>query len=293
MGRRLLLIAALSAIATIAGIATIAALLTTSNSADASPRTWGLSNAGASYIGMCSPAWPCAESLKVFRGLPVKRVGWLGVTFGEECSCAREFLKLPGNKIARVHISNGTCFSERGRKCGKYEAFHGLSIAGADRLLRHRNPRILRRFRRALESTGRTVEGVDQETILYVSPVLESPFSRAARRVTLQATRRRFPAARLVDNPMGEARCLKGTVCERHGAAAEVEAPCIVDTDGEDYRDGLPLHYGAHCEGGAMLWQKRFNLLSTSSGASGFVDPRERTAAPTHRDFRELRRALR
>ena len=242
---------------------------------------------GPSYIGFCSPRWPCKESLTVFEGQEVKATGWLVGTFGDKCPCADAFLKTPGRKYVRVTLANCTCFPERGRKCGEGEPFRGETIASADKKLRRRDPVLLYRYRRNLKLAKRSLKYVDVETDVRVSLCLESEFSGQARKVLLREAQRAFQYYRYVDSVVGK-RCLPGLICEKHGARPRVNAPCIVDTDGQDYRAGFSSP--RHCEA-SFLWWPGANLLHP--GRSSFVPPRERTNAPTERDFEQLKRALR
>ncbi len=128
---------------------------------------------GGSFLGMCSKNFACKRSLSVFEGQEVAATGWLIATFGDECPCAKQFLSLPGKKLARIHIANCTCFPERGRRCGKNEPFHGESIRSADRKLKARNGTLLKRFRRNLELTKGQLSGVDlSNTSVYLSHAL-------------------------------------------------------------------------------------------------------------------------
>lgn len=90
---------------------------------------------GASYIGVCSPKFPCTEALKGFpRG--VYNLGYLNETFGSNCGCVKRFQRLSrGQGYVRVHAVNGTCFPSRGRTCGKGEFFHGESVKSATKKL--------------------------------------------------------------------------------------------------------------------------------------------------------------
>jgi hypothetical protein len=240
-------------------------------------------NLAASYIGFCSKSWPCAESLKVFADLPVKRVGWLTATFGERCPCAKEFFKLPGAKYVRVHLANCTCFPERGRSCASNEPFRGESIASADAKLRRKDPTVLRRYRRNLAIAARNLQGAGDTTV-RLSLCLESDFSNQARSVLLNEARKVFPRATFVDS-ITKGSCLPGIICERHGLAPSVGGQCITDTDGDDYRFGVR---GNQCEA-SFLWMQHFNLIRDGM----FRLPLLRTQHPYREDFIELSQALR
>ena len=246
-------------------------------------------NLGPSYIGMCSSSWPCEQSLKVFDGLPVKRLGYLAVTFGEKCPCVTKFLGLPGKKYVRVHLANGTCFPERGRHCEKGEPFFGESILSAEEKLKARNPGLLRRYRRNIQFVKRNLTASDNNTTVRYSLALESPFIDRARKTLRRVARKELPANSVfVDSVLGQ-HCLKGTICERHGISGPGLAPqCIGDTDGEAVTDDVLtsfLERSGQCEAG-FLWVPSFNLLD--AGSPVYRKPKERTAASTHEDFDQL-----
>lgn len=247
-------------------------------------------NFAASFLGMCSKAWPCDQSLTVFEGLPVKRTGWLGVTFGTKCECPRRFLALPGKKFVRVHLTNGTCFPERGRSCAKGEPFHAESIASADRKLRGGNAAILRRYEHACRSTARVLKGADADTTILPSLCLECPLGNKARAHLLKRARKVFPGATFVDSVLTQ-HCLPGLVCERHGDRPYFPPgqDCVADTDGSDFLEVDVDAYAARANGcrAAYLHTPRFNLLAVTR--KSFQPPLERTTRPTRADFEALR----
>lgn len=256
----------------------------------------GAGNLGASYLGMCHKDWPCSKSLTVFEGLEVKRVGWLHMTFGNpKCPCAQKFLELEGQKEIRVHLTNGTCFKERGRVCGPREPFHGLSILEASKRLERNNPQLINRLKASWEKARPLVEKARGAGVeVYLSPCLECPLSRKSRVKLLSLAREMFPGIPLVDSVMMQ-KCLDGFVCEKHGKSPKVKAPCIIDSDGDDFRS-LDLEgfkkLGGDCEI-SFLWSRGMNLLPEKP--QGFVDPKKRSGkdAPSAAEFRALREALR
>jgi hypothetical protein len=108
---------------------------------------------GASLIGMCSKNFECGRIEEVLRTTPPWQpvvFGYLAETFGRKCKCLDRLLELPFEKIIRVHIANGTCFPERGRRCNRLDVFSGLSQREAETLLNRNNRRLMRRFRMAV-----------------------------------------------------------------------------------------------------------------------------------------------
>lgn len=245
-------------------------------------------NFGASYIGFCHRLWPCERSLEPFRGVPVKRLGFLAPpTFGNSCPCYRRFLALPGPKFVRATLANGTCFRERGRVCGKGETFFQESIASADTKLKRRNPGLLRRYRRNAQRL-KGILGDHPEVTIRLALCLECPVSDRARRSLLTVAREVFPGGVFVDSVLTQ-RCLNGTICEKHGLRPRLAAPCIADTDGESFI-GANIHDFERrtraCEA-ALLWDFAFNLLDPSR--TTFQPPLERTSRPGKWEFDNLK----
>jgi hypothetical protein len=235
-------------------------------------------NLAASYLGMCNKTWPCEQSLSVFKNSPVMRFGWLHKTFGDQCSCVNRALTDPKPKEFRVHAANGTCFPERGRRCGSYEPFAGESIASADKKLREKNDALLGKLQRSFADLAEKLKAAKAPYRCWASPVLESPFSNAARQVTLDLALRYFPQCAIVDNPIPPQRCIPGYVCEKHGDKPALKAPCIADLDGIDMaKIDIPAYAARYryCDLN-NLWGGKMNVLDDHK--PGFIDPRERVS---------------
>ncbi len=245
-------------------------------------------NYGASYLGFCSKHWPCAQSLKVFEGLPEKRVRWLAVTFGKECPCVEKFLRLPGKKLVSPHLANGTCFPERGRICGKDEPFYRESIASADRKVRAKNAGLLRKYRKNARNVKGLLKGIDADTEVIPSICLECPLSDRARVVLLTEAVKIFPGVQFSDSVLTQ-KCLPGLLCEKHGRLPRLSAPCIADTDGDDFQQISSEDYRERTSSCrvAFLWGFPFNLIDLLAGR--FQPPTERTRRPVQADFEALR----
>lgn len=255
---------------------------------------------GASYIGMCSPAFPCTKALRVFNVLEpgeVRALGYLHGTFGSRCECVSRFLsEVVGPKYVRVHLADGTCFPERGRQCLKRSVFRGESLSSAEAKVQGRNPRTITRFRRAALEVRKQYApfASDPNVILRYSPCLECPFNRPARRVLHQIAKRYFPEEALVDNPVRGA-CLDGAICEQHGDKPSVprQGRCITDLDGISIEASNLRGFAKRserCEA-MFFWTFGFNLLPY--GYSGpFIPPRTRSAQATEREFGALQYCL-
>lgn len=242
---------------------------------------------GPSYLGMCSPAFPCGRAMRVYDGLETKVGGWLVGTFGDECPCSQKFLGLPGKKFVRVHLANCTCFPERGRRCLVGEPFRGETIRSADKKLVQRNRALLKRYNRSLQIAKRQLSIADKDTTVVLSLCLETVLSMRARSVMLREARKVFPDGVFVDNPVAGP-CMPGLICEKHGVNPSLRAPCVSDTDGSDWREEFPV-LKPQCMA-QYLWEPKFNLINPTF--KGFQPPRERSNAPTVRDFRRVREAI-
>ena len=236
---------------------------------------------GLSLLGMCNKTWDCKGTVRAFRQEEVIRFGYLAQSFGAECPCVRKLLQDKRPKVVRIHLSNSTCFPERGRTCSPYEVFAGESIASADAKVRARDPRLMSRFR-YVAATVRDALGEAIRTKCYVSPCLECNLSPEARTELLKVAVEMLPQCRMVDNPM-QGDCLPGTICERHGSLPRYYRPCGADTDGDDYRglDILTLGSRANKCAYTHLWRPEFNCLRPSGrGASSPSAPRLRSCPP-------------
>jgi hypothetical protein len=227
----------------------------------------------ASYIGMCSPNFPCEKALQ-----GVKSLGYLADAFGHQCLCVQRFLKSPGQKYLRVHLANGTCFPERGRKCGRKDVFFRETLRSAESKILRKDRRIMRAYEASILRTKKLLSGADAETTIRYSLTLEAPFSNRARQRLLEVAKRHLPEVSLVDSVLSQ-RCLKGLICERHGDSMSYlpGQRCISDTDGitlfEANLERLRSR-SQSCEA-IFYWSTGFNLLPY--GYSGkFIYPYDR-----------------
>lgn len=221
-----------------------------------------------SLLGICSKNWDCDRTEKLFPHRIT--TGWLEHTFGTECACANKLLQSHKPKIIRVHLINSPCM--RNRRCGRYELFYGETKASASRKIVRGDTRILARFNRILERAALRIESSKGRLKCYVSPCLECDLHGSARRVLFNLVSARLPNCILVDSPYGQP-CLKGYVCESHGEAPNVHAPCIVDMDGTDGRE-LDVKSWVEKYSSCDLkfyWEPSMNCIGGS-----FIDPRRR-----------------
>lgn len=243
-------------------------------------------NVGQSYIGVCSDKWPCSLSIAQYRGLNVIRAGWLeDTTFNaNRCACSNQILTQPKQKVIRIHIANGTCFPERGRRCQAGEVFAGETIKSAEQKLIKRDPKLLNKLRISAARTAARINAAHDITELYISPVMESSFNAAARLVTLDVIRPYFPSAKFVDNPVSGS-CLGGFVCEKHGEKPALNAPCIADLDGADFGKVDLVAYARRTDQCvlSLVWGLKYNLIDHHN--PNFVEPRKRGEIPNQNYF--------
>lgn len=219
---------------------------------------------GPSFIGICSPNFPCQDALSILEQQREKALGYLADAFGHECSCVREFLKLPGGKYVRVHLANGTCFPERGRRCGKYDVFYGESRKTTEIKLLRKDPKLLRRYRASIIRTKALLGEASDGLRIRYSLCLECPISDRARRVLLKEALKYLPQEMIVDSPI-KFKCLSGLICEKHGDAMRYARGqrCISDTDGVSAFEANLQRLNTNskqCEA-IFYWSYGFNLL--------------------------------
>lgn len=240
-----------------------------------------------SYIGMCNDNFPCDEALKVLENSRTKAIGYLADSFGHECSCVRQFLSLPGGKYVRVHLANGTCFPERGRRCGKFDVFYKETKKSAQRKLERRDQKLLRRYRASILRTKSLLGEPREDLTLRYSLCLECPISDRARKVLLREALRYLPKDSIVDSPLRH-ECLPGLICEKHGDSMRYARGqrCISDTDGITLFDANLERLNRNskqCEA-IFYWTFGFNLLPYKY-TGDFISPYRRTQRAEEWEF--------
>lgn len=244
---------------------------------------------GLSSLGMCHPKWPCGSMQRAYENSEVLRFGWLENTFGERCRCADTLLQDERPKEVRVHIANGPCL--RNKRCGSYEIFHGFEIVSANRDIKKANSRIIPKFLKVIRRLRDRLSKAKGALTCYVSPVLESDFDGRARRILHRITVTHLPFCSVVDNPL-RGRCVRGTVCEKHGDNPGLVAPCIADLDGIDANQISVPEYLRKTKACDMSFVWGVGLNCNNSHSSAWVDPRKRNCVQSGADIRALARWL-
>lgn len=242
--------------------------------------------AGISYLGLCHPNFDCTGVLESFRGRPIV-TGWIENTFGASCECGERILRQRKEKIIRVHLTNSPCL--RNGRCGKHEVFAGLTVASADRKIRQKNPRILRKFRAVAERFKARLDNARGGLTCYVSPCLECDLSANARRVLFRITEDILPNCVLVDS-VHNRECLLGKVCEKHGDNPGLSRPCIADLDGVDGKEvDLRKYRRATIDCDVRYyWEPWLNCIKLGK----FVEPIERACQYPRRKFTQIKDRL-
>lgn len=243
---------------------------------------------GVSYIGMCSSRFPCSEALSI----QPEAIGYLADAFGHKCQCVQEALKSPKLRYVRVHISNGTCFPERGRRCGRGDVFYNETQKSAERKILNANARTYLRFNARLMSTIQLLEQSERE--VRYSPMMESPFRGAVRRKLLKVVENAVGKERTVDSVVNQ-KCIPGYICERHGDSPQYQAGerCISDLDGITLFDANLENLKSRseqCEA-ILYWTYGCNLLPYNYKGS-FIPPLRRNSRLEGWEIDGLRKCL-
>lgn len=248
---------------------------------------------GASFIGICSPHFPCDRALALFKSMPrgqVKAIGYLHGTFGNECQCVARFLReVRGPKYIRVHLADGTCFPERGRRCLDGSVFEGESLASANAKILAGDWAIFSRYLKAIREVQRMFRGYknNPNIILRFSMCLECPFEISTRRILYKFARRYFSEEQMVDSTT-RPECLNEPICEQHGDSPrfQTRGRCITDLDGVSIENSYLERFfqlSNQCEA-AFFWTYGCNLLAENYRGS-FVPPKNRTSQITDREL--------
>lgn len=224
--------------------------------------------AAPSLLALCHKDFNCAGVKRLYREQETLVVSYLENTFGTTCKCLNTLLDDPRPKIIRAHLIQSPCM--RNKRCGRYEALWGYTVASANRAARNPKSRLRKRFNVILEQFKQRLEG--RNVTCYVSPCLECDLHETARKTLANLVSAAVPSCNLVDNPYRR-KCLPGMVCEKHGLNPILSRPCIVDLDGYDgslvnARKWMAKY--SHCDL-RYYWEPWMNCIRGE-----FVDPRKR-----------------
>lgn len=231
-------------------------------------------NRGVSHLGMCHEKYDCRTFESSFKGSSVIRTGWLDHTFNpKSCKCLPVLQKTKKDVIARVHILNGSGL--RNRRLERFEIHSGRTVAGLEKSIQQGNTSFLARFDRRAKIVASQLDSIITLKKCYVSPVLESDFNPATRKILLKRTAVLFPNCEIVDNPL-KGRCVSGYICEKHGDIAPLKGRYIVDLDGLDMSLTDPASFGQWHEKAelAFVWKLCNNLNDSSK--KEFIPPSKR-----------------
>jgi hypothetical protein len=183
-------------------------------------------------------------------------------------------------RYVRVHLANGTCFPERGRRCESLDVFAGETQASAEQKVLSNDARIFKRYRQSVLRSKRALRNFSGQK--RYSLMLESPFSPVARRRLLREVLKHVDRSEVVDSVISQ-KCLKDLICERHGDNPKFAEgiPCIADTDGVSYLDANIDRLNRRAKGCETIfcWTHFFNLLPYGY-TGGFIPPIARVGSP-------------
>lgn len=239
-----------------------------------------------SLLALCHKDWPCKSTISLYDGHSKIYSGWLENTFAKDCKCADELLSDPRPKVVRVHLVNSPCM--RNKRCGRYEVLYKETAASASRKVVRGDRRFLAKFDAVLERTAMRIEKSAGDLRCYISPCLECDLYENARRVLANRVSARLPNCTIVDSPY-KRRCLRGAVCEKHGANPRLSEPCIVDLDGIDGETIDVQTYAnkyTHCDI-RYYWEPWMNCIR-----GDFIDPRRRNCSYGSELFRYVKEVL-
>lgn len=183
---------------------------------------------GLSYIGMCHKDVKGADVQSAFDGLNKVRIHFLIRTFNRFGCPSFEYLSRDERPMV-LHLSLINGAGLRNRRLQKHEYFYGYTVKKAETAILKRDGKILRQVERAALEAATLLELREgRTTIVRVKPILESDFSRAARRIVFRKVEQVLPGIELIDNPV-RGRCITGVLCETHGLNTTGD---IVDLDG-------------------------------------------------------------
>ena len=232
---------------------------------------------GVSYIGLCNKTWNCENTLKTWRQRDIS-VGWLEDSFGAECSCADQLLRLDRPKVIRVHLANGPCL--RNQRCEPHDVFAGLTITQANKAVMRPGSRVRRRFAAVVSRFRQRLLQSRNAVQCYVSPCLECDLNGPARKVLSRIVRARLPGCVLVDNPFRHD-CLPQSVCEKHGPDTDLREPCIYDLDGTEVNSVVDLRRIAKKTARCDLRFYWSHWMNCNVEGQSFVEPSKRVCHST------------
>lgn len=241
---------------------------------------------GVSYIGLCNPTWDCKAVKATWSGQDTIITGWLEQSFGQDCKCADELLQSSKDKVVRVHLINSPCL--RNGRCGPQEVLAGETVESASRKVARKDRKIIRKYLIVVKRFRKRLKLSKGSLQCYVSACLECDLSIAARRVLNNYLSRYLPGCNIVDNPLRQ-RCLRNTICEKHGSNPKLSAPCIADLDGENGKEVDLKQYYRQTEQCDIrfYWEPKLNCIAPYGS---FVDPSKRVCRSTRNELYRIGR---
>lgn len=258
-------------------------------------------NVGRAPYNLTSPKFNCRAFLSSVDDLEELHIAFLYNTFGNKFDCLKTLLYDPRLKTLEVHLINEP--GHRNNRLGRYEFLYRYGESEYEDLLEKRNRKLRKRFKRYIRKIKRVLDEHRQPyTKLLISPGLESNVNERAGKTLVRWTRKNFPKAKVVWNPLYPTGRANADYLEQHTKRPLAFPPCIVDLDGTDisfkrrvswvkragdnnYIEAGPElqryieKYSKKCEV-VFLWVMEDNGIADSR----FVDPRKRN----HRNKKKI-----
>jgi hypothetical protein len=289
-------------------ISNISETLSISNTVDvatyAAKSNKKIMNVGIGAYAIRSKYWKCDRFLAALDPLKEIHLAIVWDAFGEENDCLLTIMNDPRLKSLEIILINECCI--RNGNCTWHEFAAGYSKREYEDAIKSKNKKLMRKFNRFAKKLQEfLLLNLKPWTTLYISPGLESNLSDDAMKVLIDKSRKIFPNAILVQNPLGKyggsSYDAGGDVTEYHGTSLPNPwRPCITDLDGLDISfperpsaaDGS--NWQDHIDAGddlqdyikrasktcdmVFLWTWEMNCydIGTISTANR-IDPRERT----------------
>lgn len=240
-----------------------------------------------SLLGLCNKTFDCDAARSIWSGSHTITTGWLEQSFGRACKCADQLLQSDKDKIIRVHLINSPCV--RNKRCGAHEILAGESIESASRKINTKNRRLFIRFSAVTQRLKRRIANANRTLQCYVSACLECDLWPSARRVLRNYLSNHLSGCSIVDNP-NHGRCIKGTICEKHGSAPKLNSPCIADLDGTDgnFVDLKAYQRKTRKCDMRFFWEPTLNCVDRTP----FIDPKSRACRFNKADAKRIKRKL-
>ncbi len=193
---------------------------------------------GFSPLAIAHKNFNCEAFLDSISERQELNIAWLYNTFGSNYKCLRKILTDPRLKILQTYLINEP--GHRNKRLENHEfLFRFKTPQDYSAALRKQDKKLRRDFFKYVRSVQNLLKHRQDQVTCLISPGLESNISPSAARVLIRWTRKAFPNCAVVWNPVRYhtekiRKTVRADFSEGHGSNIKLEAPCIVNLDGED-----------------------------------------------------------